>query len=249
MRPFEKVRRLANAPYSRHLDEMSDRNLVVHTLTSGRLHYLVNNSGISYYTPILDLDLVQVRNTFETNVISMIALTQAFFPLLRAAQGTVVNNASSGGVDTSYLPFSAAYNSSKSAAAKLSQTMRLELEPFGVKVVTLYAGGVETKLWDNLARSGNTKLKTGSLYEPIKQEAENILGGDFIENSPLEPWAVGVVTEITKASPPREVWSGKLSSTVWWLNFLAPRWLVDYAFSAQTGLSKLKGRLEQQKVS
>lgn len=221
--------------------------MIVRALTSSKLHYLINNAGISYYTPLLDLSPSHLATIFATNITSLVTVTQAFFPLLHPTQGTIVNNASSGGVDTAYLPFSGAYNASKSAAAKLSHTMRLELAPFGVKVVTLYAGGVETKLWDNLAGAGHTKLKPDSPYQPIKAEAENIMSGAFIENSPLQPWAEGVVREIVKRHPPREVWSGKLAGTVWWMNFLAPRWLADWAYSAQTGLDKLKGRLEEER--
>lgn len=218
---------------------------LVRDLTSGDLHYLINNSGVSYYSPILDLELSHVRNIFETNFMSLIAMTQAFFPLLRAAQGTVINNSSSAGVDAGYVPFGGAYGASKSAAAKLSQTLRVELAPFGVKVVTLYAGGIETGIWNSTA--AYAELKSDSVCQPMKKEVEHIMSGAFMQNSPLDPFAEGVVAEITRYNPPRERWSGKLSSTVWWMNFLAPRWLIDYGFSDQSGLSLLKGRLEEQK--
>ena len=77
----------------------------VFALTNGKLDFLVNNSGVSYYTPILDTEIERESATFETNVVSWVAMVKAFFPLLRAAKGTIPNNASSGGCDASYLPF------------------------------------------------------------------------------------------------------------------------------------------------
>lgn len=115
-------------------ERTADKKSLVDRITSGRLNYLVNNSGLNYYAPLLDTEIERVRATFETNVIAHLRTTKAFFPLLRAAGGVIVNNASSAGVDSSYLPFGGVYNSSKSAAAKLSQTLRLELAPFGVRV-------------------------------------------------------------------------------------------------------------------
>ena len=244
----DSLRSLSNVEVLK-VDVNSDSSIsaavkAITTLTGGKLNYLINNSGVSYYTPILDTDISRVRNTFETNVISWIALVKAFFPLVKAAKGMIVNNASSGGCDASYLPFGGVYNSSKSAAAKLSQTMRLELAPFNVKVVTLYAGGLQSKLWDNMKASNVNTLRADSLYQPIKAEAENILSGDFIKNSPVDPWPADVVAKVTSRNPPAEIWSGAMAGPIWWLNFLAPRLVVDMAINGQTGLSKMEKRLE-----
>lgn len=219
----------------------------VSTLSGGKLDFLVNNSGVSYYTPILDANIDQARKVFETNVLSWITLVQAFFPLLRDAKGTIVNNASSGGCDASYLPFGGIYNSSKSAAAKFSQTLRLELAPFGVQVVTLYPGGLQTHIWDNMTSSEVNTLKRDSVYQPIRDEASNIMSGAFIKNSPLEPWAADVVVKVTRTKIPVEIWTGAMADVIWWLNSMAPRWVVDMAFNGQCGLDKLKTRLASQK--
>ncbi|KAK3717961.1 hypothetical protein LTR37_005387 [Vermiconidia calcicola] len=215
----------------------------VFALTNGKLDFLVNNSGVSYYTPILDTEIERESATFETNVVSWVAMVKAFFPLLRAAKGSILNNASSGGCDASYLPFGGISNSSKSSAAKLSQTMRLEFAPFDVKVITLYAGGLETNIWNNMGATEVNTLRKDSLYQPIKTEATNIMSGDFIKNSAVGPWAEDVVAKATSRNQPIEIWNGAMSSTIWRLNFLAPRWLVDMAFNDQCGLKKLRQRL------
>ena len=145
----------------------------------------------------------------------------------------------------SYLPFGPVYNSSESAAAKLSQTMRLELAPFHVKVVMLYAGGLQSHIWDNMASSKVNELKDDSLYRPINEEAANIMSGAFIKIAPVEPWAVVVVANITRKTPPIEIWTEALAGTLWWMNFLAPKWSLDMAFNYQTGRGKLRERLNQ----
>jgi short-subunit dehydrogenase len=65
-------------------------------ITHGQLHYLVNNAGYGYMMPLLDVDVDKMKKNFEVNVFGVVAVTQAFFPLLRAAEGMVVNQASIG---------------------------------------------------------------------------------------------------------------------------------------------------------
>ena len=54
------------------------------------MHYLINNAGYGYMVPLLDAEMAAVRDNFEVNVFGLLAVTQAFFPLLRRAQGVVV---------------------------------------------------------------------------------------------------------------------------------------------------------------
>ena len=112
----------------------------------------------------------------------------------------------------------------------------------------MYPGGIETQIWSNLARDGISSLKADSLYKPIEKEANNMISGAFIENSPAAPWAAGVAERVTRKSPPSEIWTGKGASLIYWINCLAPRWLVDLAWNATTGLNKLTGRLQREKA-
>ena len=100
----------------------------------GTLTYLFNNAGYGYMMPLLDCNLDRMRLNFEVNVFGLLAVTQAFFPLLREAQGTVVNQSSIAGLPGTYQPFIGSYQASKSAVSKLSENMRVEFGAFGVKV-------------------------------------------------------------------------------------------------------------------
>jgi len=106
----------------------------VERLTNGVLHYLVNNAGYGYMMPLLDADVSAVRDNFEVNVFGLLAVTQAFFPLLRRAQGVVVNQCSIASLVGGRQPFIGSYCATKAAVASLNDHMRLEFAPFGVKV-------------------------------------------------------------------------------------------------------------------
>lgn len=76
----------------------------VQAQTGGTLDYLVNNAGGGFIMPVLDTDIDEGRRLFEVNVFGVLAVTQAFAPLIIAAKGTVVNNSSIAGcIDAPYL--------------------------------------------------------------------------------------------------------------------------------------------------
>ena len=76
---------------------IADAVKAVEVKTGGRLKYLVNNSGAQYVVPTLDMDIEQAKKMYDVNVWGVIAMTQAFAPLVIAAKGTIVNIASISG--------------------------------------------------------------------------------------------------------------------------------------------------------
>jgi 1-acylglycerone phosphate reductase len=106
----------------------------VTNITNGKLDFLINNAGYGYMMPLLDAPLSQVKKNYEVNVFGLLATTQAFFPLLKAGRGMVVNQSSIAGLQAGSQPFIGVYSSTKAAVNALSNVMRIEFEPFGVKV-------------------------------------------------------------------------------------------------------------------
>lgn len=106
----------------------------VEAITGGKLDFLVNNAGYGYMASLLDASIAKVKAEYEVNVFGLLAVTQAFFPLLKEANGMVVNQSSIAGLRSGCQPFIGAYSSSKAAVTAMSNTMRVEFEPFGVKV-------------------------------------------------------------------------------------------------------------------
>lgn len=214
-----------------HLDVTSPSSILsaleaVHHLTDGQLHFLVNNAGYGYYVPLLDADIEEAKKQYDVNVWGLLAVTQAFFPLLRAAKGMVVNQASISGVQGFNMPFMGVYSSSKAAVLSLSDTMRVEFEPFGVRVVALVTSAIKTEFFRN--RVGGTIAET-SVYAPVKSAADMKLGGEFEEMNGHDRWVVAesTVDELLKEISPNYIRRGYRASCLYWIYWLFPTWLMD----------------------
>ncbi len=118
---------------------------------------LVNNAGIVVAGPLELLPIAEVRRQFEVNVIGQVAATQAFLPLLRRARGRIVNIGSiSGRMAT---PFLGPYSASKFAMEALTDALRVEVQPWGIKVAIVEPGAIKTPLWDKSQAAGAALLK------------------------------------------------------------------------------------------
>ncbi|KAL9014515.1 MAG: hypothetical protein Q9180_008942 [Flavoplaca navasiana] len=147
----------------------------------------------------------------------------------------IVNQTSIGAVTT--VPFQAIYNSSKAALAMLSDSLRLELEPFGIVVVDLRTGVVKTNLIKNLNQSKQPALPKGSIYEPAREAVEKALRQEGFENQgmPADKWAKSVVQDLLKQRPPSVIWKGESA----WLTRIAtmlPFGMFDSMVKKLTGL-------------
>jgi NAD(P)-dependent dehydrogenase (short-subunit alcohol dehydrogenase family) len=110
------------------------------------LRGLVNNAGVVVSGPIECLPLDDLRRQFEVNVLGVVAVTRQFLPMLRRAGGRVVNIGSVSG--RSAMPFLGPYAASKHALEALTDAMRLEFRPFGLKISIIEPSAVDTPIWD-----------------------------------------------------------------------------------------------------
>ena len=107
---------------------------------------LVNNAGSVVAGPLMDLTPEQMRDQLEVNLVGVHRVTRAFFPLLLAARGHVVNISSTGGRVA--MPFMGPYVASKFALEAFSDSLRRELGPCGMKVSVIQPGAIRTPIWD-----------------------------------------------------------------------------------------------------
>lgn len=193
----------------------------VTTRTNGRgLDYLVNNAGRNYTVPALDVEMDEVRATFETNFFAVIRLVQAFSPLLIEAQGTIVMIGSVAGV-TPYV-FGSVYNASKAALHAYSNTLRVEMEPLGVKVITVVTGGVKSRI----SRVGRV-LPVNSYYTELDEQYKRRQGHSQEDAMSNQDYADSVVRQVLPGAGPwpwrwlltdarkRWIWEGNKSGFVW----------------------------------
>jgi len=196
---------------------------VVRTRTGGRLDVLINNAGQTFSAPLLDSDLDAGRKLFEVNFWGAIAMVQAFAPMLVKAKGVVVNISSMGAiVNYPYIGLSA---SSKAALSLASETLKLELQPLGVRTITLMAGMVKTKIHDNVPE---VALPENSYYQPVedKVKATTAVEGNMVKwQTPVQQFADEVVEDILKGSEGL-VYKGGMSSVLRWSKMLLPTWMM-----------------------
>ncbi len=117
-----------------------------------RLRALVNNAGMAMNAPLETYPLSEWRRLFDVNLFGQVAMMQALLPALIESRGTIVNVSSVGGkvAMATYGP----YAGTKFALEAVSDSLRRELEPLGVKVVVIEPGAVNTRMLGEVDRRG-----------------------------------------------------------------------------------------------
>jgi len=106
---------------------------------------LINNAGIAISGPLEFVPIALLRKQLEVNVVGQIAVTQAVLPLLRQARGRIVNMGSIAG--RAAAPMIGPYAASKFALEALTDSLRLEVQPFGIHVSIVEPGAIATPIW------------------------------------------------------------------------------------------------------
>jgi NAD(P)-dependent dehydrogenase (short-subunit alcohol dehydrogenase family) len=138
--------------------------------TGGELFGLINNAGIGRGGALEVTPLAEVRKLMEVNVIGLMAVTQAFIPMLRKGKGRIINIGSTSSLLA--FPGASAYSASKFAVRAISDSLRVELKPFGMSVILVAPGAVESEIWDKgkayKAKLRKTvKAEIAQLYAPL----------------------------------------------------------------------------------
>jgi short-subunit dehydrogenase len=192
-----------------------------------RIDILVNNAGYGQFGPLMDVSRDILQRQFATNVFAPLALAQAIAPTMKAqGRGLIVNIGSISGLVTT--PFAGAYCASKSACHSLSDALRLELQPFGIDVVTVQPGAILS----NFGKAGEASLKqwdpTGSWYAPLQDQIENRASLSQEVGMPAEQFADRLVQAVVRRHPPAKLRLGPKST---WLPLLR-QWLPTRLFEA-----------------
>lgn len=134
-------------------------------------------------------------------------------------------------------PGIAMYASSKAALNTISETLRSEMAPFDVKVVTLMTGSVESNISKQPSVTG-FRLPEDSFYRPIAADIANRIQNSDIGGAKTAEYARSVV-KMVAGGWNGMLWSGKFSSVVWFMSSFLPRWMFDRAAVSSSGLQKL----------
>jgi short-subunit dehydrogenase len=203
----------------------------------GKIDMLVNNAGYALIGPVAELDIDALRRQFETNLFGLAALSKAVIPyMVKAKKGMIVNMSSVSGVLAT--PFAGAYCASKAALNLFSNSMRMELAPLGIGVVTVQPGAVRSNFGQTAAKDISKYKK--SFYAPIANSIEDRAYSSQKNPTPADVFARILVSKLMKKNPPRVIRIGNESSM---LPFLArlPLTVTDRILKKRFGLNKLGG--------
>ncbi|KAH7274744.1 NADPH-dependent 1-acyl dihydroxyacetone phosphate reductase [Fusarium solani] len=217
-------------------------------LTGGRLDILVNNAGRTHTIPALDMDLDDVRATYEVNVFGPMSMVQIFAPLLIEARGLILNISSTSSM-VPYL-FGAIYSSTKGAINVWGRALRLELKPFGVRVMTAVTGTVRS----NIASRTHRSLPENSLYKPVEDVfVRRLTFSQRTATVPTEIYARKLVGQALRGEgwfggliggTPDWYWAGGMSGRVWILSCL-PRWVSEGIIGIFFKVGSMSRRIQQ----
>lgn len=161
---------------------------------------LVNNAGYGAMGPLAEFPEEELRRQFETNVFSVLAMTQALVPGMASRRsGRIVNIGSVSGVLVT--PFSGAYCATKAAVHALSDALRMELAPFGIQVITVQPGGIQSQFGATASQGVAKRSDKLSLYAPVADAIAARANASQQDATPAADFAREMVDGVLKASP------------------------------------------------
>ncbi len=179
--------------------------------TKGRIDVLVNNAGYGLYGTLEGLQPEQIRRQFDVNVFGLGQMTQAVLPLMRSQQsGTIVNIASIVGKVS--LPFAGWYSASKHAVEALSDALRLEVKPFGIKVIVIEPGAIKTE-FDDVALETLDQCNDPEAYQVQKQRFRQIIE-DSYRDAPGPDIIAQTVLKAVRSPQPRPRYAVPFSAKI-----------------------------------
>ncbi len=210
------------------LDLTKDESIVMAVDTvlekEGRIDVLINNAGYGSYGAVEDVPIEEAKRQFEVNIFGLSRITQLVLPTMREQKsGRIVNISSMGG--KMHTPFGAWYHATKFALEGWSDCLRIEVKQFGVDVVVVEPGGIQTE-WGDIAMENLDKVSGEGPYATL---AKKVVTSSDKNKNKLTPVDV-LGKEIAKAA------SVKKPKTRYLKGYLAKplvgmrKWLSDRTF-------------------
>jgi NAD(P)-dependent dehydrogenase (short-subunit alcohol dehydrogenase family) len=183
--------------------------LIIRERYKGGYFHVINNAGLSVNGPLELMDYSDIKKVIDVNLTGLLIVTKTFLPLIRNSQGRIINISSGHGLLA--IPDKSVYAASKFGVQALSNSLRVELKPFGVKVCSIIVGKVNTsvlgKILDDRRRMiNNANPEVFALYKTLieyfDKEVKDIpgieaievakkIGDAIIDNNPKSQYLIG----------------------------------------------------------
>ncbi|KAK9111972.1 hypothetical protein Scep_019491 [Stephania cephalantha] len=223
------------------LDVSSDQSVTSAVATTiekhGKIDIIVNNAGIGSIGPLAEIPLKEVTKAWEVNALGQLRLVQQVVPHMVAnGCGTIVNVGSVvGRVPT---PWAGSYCTSKAAVHAMTNTLRVELRPFGINVVLVVPGAVISNFGsaniDRMMKFPNWKLYS-EFKEAIEERARASQGGKATNAT---VFARHVAKKVLMPRPPKQIVFGHMTGLFAVLSW-SPLWVRDRFFSHRFNVKKI----------
>lgn len=200
---------------------------------------LINNAGYGEPGPVLDVPPEFIRRQFEVNVFGLIELTRRIVPaMIERGSGLVVNIGSSAGRISS--PFNGIYAASKHALEAISESLRSELTPFGVRVTLLEFGRLDTPFVDKTADAGRSlqSAAADSRFKPFFAKA--VSKGAAERGQPLDAIAPKFLRIIECPNPAPRYTFDSYTRLLFFLRAFLPDRMYEALILRKNGLQPLK---------
>jgi short-subunit dehydrogenase len=208
----------------------------VDRLTDGRgIDVLVNNAGYGLVGPLAEISDTKLREQFDVNVFGLMSVTRAFLPkMMQRRSGRIINVTSVSGRIS--LPLFGAYHASKWAVETLSDSLRMELRPFGIRVVVIEPGTIRTEFTDRSKREAGAIEAQGSPYAPVYAALERT--ADQVMAQAVGPEVISnAILRAIEARRPNARYTAPFHALLgMYLVKAMPTWLTDAVMSRMAGL-------------
>lgn len=212
------------------IDVSKDEEIVAGVETilaqTGGVDVLVNNAGFGLYGPVEEILLDEARYQFEVNMFGAARLTQLLLPAMREKKaGTIVNITSMGG--KIYTVLGAWYHATKHALEGWSDSLRLEVEPFGIRIIIIEPGLIETDFGD-VGQQGIAERSKNGPYEKIANGVVKSMQSSYGQNRGTNPDVIAetVSKAIASSRPKTRYVVGAYAKPMIWIR----KWLGDRIF-------------------
>ncbi|WLR47388.1 oxidoreductase [Halobacillus litoralis] len=194
----------------------------------GRIDVLFNNAGYGSYGAVEDVPLEEAKRQFNVNLFGLSRLTQLVLPHMRKQKsGKIINNSSMGG--RIFTPMGAWYHASKHALEGYSDCLRLEVAPFGIDVVVIQPGSIESE-WTGIMLENLQKTSGTSAYKDMTRSFVNMTENMTGASSSPRVIAETVKKAIEAKKPKTRYAAGKYAKPYMFLRKVLPDRMFDSIF-------------------
>jgi NAD(P)-dependent dehydrogenase (short-subunit alcohol dehydrogenase family) len=206
----------------------------------GGLDALVDNAGAATPGPLETMPIEDFRRQVELNLTAQLAVTQAMLPAIRATRGRIVMISSLGGRVA--LPFTGAYHAAKYGLEAVGDSLRQELAPWGIRVVIVEPGSIDTPIWGRGEESADAGLagspRMRELYGASIQRYRKVIRDTAERGIPPEKVAARIERALEARRPRARYLVGLDAQVQGRLMPLLPTPLVDRIVARVMGFPK-----------